>query len=171
MALLARCLYPAGSVIRQMTFPRAFQSYVPKTHCVNTHTYGVVLLNPWEEILIVRGRLSKKWGFPKGHGSSNEKPLEAALRELKEEAGIDLENQIPFSERRFKSTAGKSGGTYFIYKVEDRLQITVEDTGEIMDAMWCPRERLGSLTEKNMDLTTFCRRRYHLDVNFISEIQ
>ena len=145
-----------------MTFPRAFQSYVPKTHCVNTHTYGVVLINPYDEFLVVQGRLSRKWSFPKGHGDKHEKPLEAALRELKEEAGIDLEGQVPFCEKRFKSSNGKTGGTYFIFKLTETMKIRIEDTSEIMDAMWCPRERLSSLTG-NMDLTTFCRRNYHLD--------
>lgn len=147
-----------------MPFPGAFHSYLPSTHCVNTHTYGVVLVSPCDEILVVQGRESRKWSFPKGHGNTYEKPLEAALRELKEEAGIDLEGQTPSCQRRFKSNHGKAGGTYFIFKMVDRPNISVEDTGEIMDAMWCPRERLGALIG-NMDLTTFCRRKYHLDPN------
>ena len=71
-----------------MTFPRAFQNYVPRTHCIDTHVYGAILISPEGDILVVQGRLSNKWSFPKGHGNKSETPLAAAIRELKEETGL-----------------------------------------------------------------------------------
>jgi 8-oxo-dGTP pyrophosphatase MutT (NUDIX family) len=145
-----------------MAFPRAFQSYVPRTHCIDSHVYGIILLSPNDEVLLVQGRQSNKWSFPKGHGSALEKPLEAALRELREETGIVLGDRLPDNERRFLSNKSGSGGTYFIFQLDHYPEVNPEDTREIINTMWCLRSRLPKITG-NMDLTTFCRRRCHLD--------
>lgn len=145
-------------------FPKAFQSYVPRSHCVDSQVYGVILISPNDEILVVQGRQSKKWSFPKGHGLHSERPLEAALRELKEETGICLEGKTPDNERRFLSNKSGSGGTYFIFQLAETPVVEPQDKNEIINTMWCPRNRLPSLVG-NMDLTTFCRKRCHLDSN------
>jgi len=103
------------------------------------------------ETVVIRGRQSGKWSFPKGHGTSNELPLEACIRELREETGIDLKGYKPNEELRFKA------GTYFVFYVQDRIELNPEDTKEVMDSMWISLYRLPFLTG-NMDLTTFCRR-------------
>ena len=134
-----------------MGFPRAFQSYIPRSHCVDSHVYGAVLITPMRETVVIRGRQSGKWSFPKGHGNTNELPLEACIRELKEETGIDLKGVRPNEELRFKA------GTYFVFYIQDRLELNPEDTKEVMDVTWISLYRLPFLTG-NMDLTTFCRR-------------
>ena len=131
-----------------MAFPRAFQSYVPRTHCVTSLVYGVILLNYYNEVVVVRGRKSGKWSFPKGHGRSRESPLDASVRELKEETGINLKGVKPDDEIRFNS------GTYFVFIVQDRLELAPEDTHEILDSMWVSLSRIRSLTT-NKDLTSF----------------
>jgi 8-oxo-dGTP pyrophosphatase MutT (NUDIX family) len=131
-----------------MAFPRAFQSYVPRTHCVNSLVYGVILLNYFNEVVVVRGRKSGKWSFPKGHGRSRESPLDASVRELKEETGINVKDVKPDDEIRFNS------GTYFVFIVADRLELAPEDTNEIQDSMWVSLSRIRSLTT-NKDLTSF----------------
>jgi len=148
-----------------MAFPIAFHSYIPRSHCISTHTYGIVLISDKGNILVVKGRLSNKWGFPKGHGNIGEKPLDAALRELKEEAGIDVSDLPRPYEMRFKTKSGTMGGTYFIYKLEYQPPACIGDTKEICDVLWCPKERLSSLLA-NMDLKAFCYRKYHLYTKF-----
>ena len=135
-----------------MVFPRAFQSYVPRSYCVEGHVYGIIVMTADRETVVIRGRQSGKWSFPKGHGEVTEQPLEAALRELKEETGITFKKgQLPGDELRFKS------GTYFVFYLEDKVDLCPQDTTEVMDSMWIPLQRLPYLTG-NMDLTTFARR-------------
>jgi 8-oxo-dGTP pyrophosphatase MutT (NUDIX family) len=133
-----------------MGFPKAFKSYVPRTHCVDSLVYGIVLLNLFNEVAVVRGRKSMKWSFPKGHGSTKETPLEASIRELKEETGVDMKGVTPDDEIRFNS------GTYFVYIISNRIPLIPEDTNEIIDCMWVSLSRIKYLTT-NKDLTSFYR--------------
>jgi len=139
-----------GNKWKQMTFPRAFQTYIPRTHCVSSHVYGAILLNKYDETVVIRGRQSGKWSFPKGHGEYRELPLDACIRELREETGIDLKGVMPDDEVRFRS------GTYFVFFVEERLNINPEDTSEVIEAIWVPLNRLTYLTG-NKDLNSFCK--------------
>ena len=134
-----------------MGFPRAFQSYIPRSHCVGSHVYGAILVSPDRETVVIRGRQSGKWSFPKGHGHSTELPLEACVRELKEETGINLKGSKPDDELRFKA------GTYFVYYITEKHILCPVDTREVMDCMWVPLRRLHHLIG-NMDLTTFRRK-------------
>jgi 8-oxo-dGTP diphosphatase len=131
-----------------MGFPRAFQSYVPRNHCITSLVYGIVLINYFNEVAVVRGRKSGKWSFPKGHGVARESPLDASIRELKEETGIDMKGVKPDDEIRFSS------GTYFVFIVADRLHLCPEDTNEIVECLWVSLSRIRYLTT-NKDLTSF----------------
>jgi len=133
-----------------MSFPRAFQTYVPRSHCVNSHVYGAILLNEKRETVIVKGRKSGKWSFPKGHGKYQEKPLDACIRELKEETGIDMTSVKPDDEVRFQS------GTYFVFYVEERLILNPKDTEEVEEAVWLAISRIPYLSS-NKDLKSFCK--------------
>ena len=132
-----------------MVFPRAFSSYTPK-YCIPDHVYGVILITGDRETAVVCGRETGKWSFPKGHGNRDERPLEAALRELKEETGISMSRYItPDNEIHFKSS------TYFIYCITAKLDLQSEDTQEVIDTMWSPIQRLPFLFG-NRDLNAFC---------------
>lgn len=51
---------------------------------------GGVLFNPAGEVLLIRDRMGY-WVFPKGHLDEGETPEQAALREVREETGIEGE--------------------------------------------------------------------------------
>jgi len=103
------------------------------------------------EIVVVRGRKSLKWSLPKGHGRSRELPLDACIRELKEETGINMEGVKPDDEIRFNS------GTYFVFIIEERATLYTEDSQEILDLMWVSLNRVKYLTT-NKDLTSFYKK-------------
>lgn len=49
---------------------------------------GGVVIGPYGAVLLLRHRVGD-WVFPKGHIDPGESPLEAALREVEEEAGVE----------------------------------------------------------------------------------
>jgi 8-oxo-dGTP pyrophosphatase MutT (NUDIX family) len=55
---------------------------------------GCILVNTNDDILIVHNVSSDFWGFPKGGKYDYENHLEAALRELREETGIKLDEKL-----------------------------------------------------------------------------
>lgn len=57
-----------------------------------TTTCGVFVINPNKEILICHptNHPPEVWSIPKGQMEENESEVKAAIRELKEETGIDL---------------------------------------------------------------------------------
>lgn len=60
---------------------------------------GVIVLDPsGNYMLAVRGRLSKKWGPPKGHIEDGETLLAGAVREFEEEVGwqLDPTQKMPY---------------------------------------------------------------------------
>jgi len=103
-----------------------------------------------KEIVLIKGRQSGKWSFPKGHGLPRETPLEASVRELREETGIDMKGIIPDDEIRFNT------GTYFVFFTKDRMKIEPEDIKEVADSMWISANRMQFL-RTNKDLNSFCR--------------
>lgn len=139
-----------GNKYAIMAFPKAFQTYIPRSHCINNHVYGAILINNFNETVIIKGRVSGKWSFPKGHGESKELPLEACLRELREETGINLSGIRPDDEIRFRS------GTYFVFFINNRPAIVPEDVEEVIDAKWVSIHHLPNLIT-NKDLTNFYR--------------
>lgn len=72
-------------------------------------TSGVILLNKFNHVLILKpsGTINKDapWSIPKGQIDENEEPIDAAVRELEEEAGIivEPENLTFLGESKYKS--------------------------------------------------------------------
>lgn len=52
---------------------------------------GGIIFNNQNQVLLTQHSSNHYWGFPKGHPKTGESMKEAALREVKEEAGIEAE--------------------------------------------------------------------------------
>ena len=77
--------------------------------------YGGILYrqnNGQQQYLLVKGRQTGIWSFPKGHSIKGETPLECAKREIREETGLHLK-QEPLRPQRLK------GGIYFVFDLKD----------------------------------------------------
>lgn len=116
-----------------------------------TRVYGSIIFSSQGRILIVQGRETGKWSFPKGHKSTaNEQPLDCAQRETWEETGISL-------GKNYLEVLQLAAGKYFIYKLEDEPVLSTHDEAEIMDMRWVDLDNLDGFNN-NCDIRSYIMR-------------
>jgi 8-oxo-dGTP pyrophosphatase MutT (NUDIX family) len=84
-----------------------------------THAGGVVVRATGEqqEFLVVRARRSPHdWILPKGHIEAGESSEEAALREVREEAGVEAEILQRIGRNEFVAPDGPARVDYFLMR-------------------------------------------------------
>lgn len=88
------------------------------------------------EILLIKHVNSGHWSFPKGHVEANETEVETALREIKEETGIDVIIDPTFRETVSYSPKKDTQKVvvYFIAKAKNFEYVPQEE--EISDIKW-----------------------------------
>lgn len=97
------------------------------------------------EILLIKHINSGHWSFPKGHVEGDETEIETAVREIKEETGIDVivdqsfREIVTYSPRRDTHKEV----VYFIAKAKNTDYTPQED--EIADIKWVEIGRAGSV--------------------------
>jgi 8-oxo-dGTP pyrophosphatase MutT (NUDIX family) len=116
----------------------------------NDISYGVVPIykdeKGWQVLLIhqisYQGDLRKFWTIPKGHAEEGETPIEVALRELREETGLQnvtLETKQVFTiEYTFNHEdvrINKQVDFYIGYCDNQKTSITQPE--EVMELRWC----------------------------------
>jgi 8-oxo-dGTP pyrophosphatase MutT (NUDIX family) len=94
-----------------------------------TRVFGTILHNNYTRVLLVLGRSSGKWSFPKGHAYDFEAPVDCARRETYEETGISI-----FPNE--KNVIHLSKGTYFLYSINLEIKVRPIDTNEISKTLW-----------------------------------
>jgi 8-oxo-dGTP pyrophosphatase MutT (NUDIX family) len=93
-----------------------------------TRVFGTILHN-YTHVLLVLGRSSGKWSFPKGHAYPYEAPVDCARRETYEETGLSVfpnENSVVHLAK----------GTYFLYSINSNVKARPIDTNEISKTLW-----------------------------------
>lgn len=113
--------------------------------------YGTIVVSPQGRFLLVRGRKTGKWSFPKGHEEGVESPLDCAKRELFEETGVYLKDLMP-TTRLFKLSVAE----YFLFRVPSESKLCAQDTREVMDVGWFTIDQIQHLTG-NVDVSQFVR--------------
>ena len=108
--------------------------------------YGVICIDSFGNVLLVKGRRSRKWSFPKGHCKIGEPPIDCAKRELLEETGVRIS-----SEQSGYYTM--KGGGYFVFHLNVSCFLNTRDTKEISDTAWWPLTSLPRYT--NIDVSIF----------------
>lgn len=110
--------------------------------------------------LLVLGRQSNKWGFPKGHMEQNETEEQTALREVREETGIDLSSHDITSESRLRF----KNNIYFLFHttlsyIHERMSSNI-DRREIECMKWFSEEDLLNMEPKdcNFGLSMFIKK-------------
>jgi 8-oxo-dGTP pyrophosphatase MutT (NUDIX family) len=97
------------------------------------------------QYLLVKGRMTGIWSFPKGHSKKTETPYECAIREIREETGLQITDQ-PRRVLRMK------GGIYFVFDMKYQTeqgkpeeQEKPEDVNEIEETRWVTRKEMEYL--------------------------
>jgi len=111
--------------------------------------YGTILMTPDHKVLLVKGRHSGKWSFPKGHPNEGETGFDCARRETYEETGYTVS---PF----FNRIIHLQTGIYYLLN-SDEFAIKPIDTNEIADSAWIPVESMRNMSI-NVDVSTFLRQ-------------
>jgi 8-oxo-dGTP pyrophosphatase MutT (NUDIX family) len=142
--VFAQALAPTTPAVN---FPKPFQCYKPQSHKV----YGSICISPTNRVLVVKGRRSGKWSFPKGHKNGSESYIDCALRETREETGLDLSTLSPMAYHKL------SAGEYYFYEVEREEAPEIRDCGEVEDAGWFTLEEVAQMP-CNVDVSYFLSR-------------
>ena len=124
----------ALQAIRLPQFPRAFQSYKRKPE---PPVAGAVLCSAGN-YLLVRGRHSGKWSFPKGHKEHSETLEQTIQREVQEEVGIKA---LPPYVSEFQGRVG----TYRVFNLSAPIRPCPQDLDEVDAADWFSLEEVVAL--------------------------
>jgi 8-oxo-dGTP pyrophosphatase MutT (NUDIX family) len=116
-------------------------------------TYGGILCKKGvtvedDEYVLVQGRYTGKWSFPKGHSNEGEEPLKCSLREVAEETGLD---DLPEPSEYLQI----GYGNYFVFNLERKIELVPRDKGEIMNTRWVRLEEMRKML-LNADVSIWC---------------
>jgi diadenosine hexaphosphate hydrolase (ATP-forming) len=125
----------SDQLLRLPNFPRAFQSYKRKPE----PPVAGAIIRSQNKFLLVRGRHSGKWSFPKGHKEPYE-TLDATIkREVQEEVGITT---LPPYVSEFQGRVG----TYRIFDLMTEVRPYPQDLDEVDAADWFSLEEISTMT-------------------------
>ena len=110
---------------------------------------GCVIIKD-KKVLLVYEKNRNFWGFPKGHMEDGETEIETALREVKEEVGLDVEI---YKERRYTLNyiiRDEIDKTTVLYIAKAKNDEIIMQENEIENIRWCSfEEALNILTFDN----------------------
>ena len=102
------------------------------------------------KVLLVYEKNRNFWGFPKGHVENGETEIETALREVKEEVGLDVDIDV---EKRYTLNyiiRNEIDKTTVLYIAKPKNEKLVVQENEIENVKWCDfKEALNTLTFDN----------------------
>ena len=128
---------------------------------IKTESAGGVVVNPEGRVLVV-SQYGTSWSLPKGHLEEGETPLEAALREIREETGVtQLELFRPLGSYT-RHRLGRDGGEdrselktihLFLFRTDER-DLAPRDADN-PEARWVERESVAGLLTHAKDREFF----------------
>lgn len=112
---------------------------------------GGIVFNEKGEVLLTQNSSNKYWGFPKGWPNEGESMKDAALREVKEEAGVEAEIGEKVGDIRYIFTSKETGEKIFkavsLYLMKYLSGDPKDHDWEVLEAGWYePEEALKRLS-------------------------
>lgn len=102
------------------------------------------------KVLLVYEKNRNFWGFPKGHMEEGENEIQTALREVKEEVGLEVEID---EEKRYTLNyiiRDEIDKTTVLYIARPKSEEVIMQESEIENIKWCDfDEALNTLTFEN----------------------
>ena len=104
-----------------------------------------------KKVLLIYEKQSEYWGFPKGHIEGEETETQTALREVKEEVGLDVEIDETKRYSLNYITNSQVDKTTVLYVATPKNEDLKLQESEVEDAKWCTfDEALEILTFANL---------------------
>lgn len=103
---------------------------------------AIILDKSRQSILLIKGNYANKWNVPKGSSDDNESIRKTAIREIKEETGVEInisKYDIPIKIYKV---------FLYVTMVNINTKIDPVDKHEIQDAKWFSISELGELEDK-----------------------
>ena len=109
---------------------------------------GALVLREQEDglyIVLLRHRFGGHWSFPKGHVEAGESERQTALREVREETGLQIRLMDGFRESvEYSPKPGvRKQVVYFLGRTEEKKLVRQEE--EISEIMWAPLSKAAEL--------------------------
>ena len=106
--------------------------------CLFERSCGAVVFKGEKEknILLIKNKRSAHWGFPKGHIEQGETETDTAIRETKEETGLDIEIIDGFSCKSEYTIQGKVEKAVVIFLARAVTTDVTTQEEEIDDYKW-----------------------------------
>lgn len=140
-------------------FPSAFDSnrrtkrMIKESKSIRGNIYGAIIRSIiTNRYLMVKGRESGKYSFPKGHIEPYESPIDCVIRELYEETGICYTPNIEMKEV-IKSRIG----SYVYCETTDEIPVNIIDSKEIEEAGWYSEKDITTMI-LNADASYYLRQ-------------
>jgi 8-oxo-dGTP pyrophosphatase MutT (NUDIX family) len=140
-------------------FPSAFDSNkrnkrnLKEYKSIRGNIYGAIIRSRiTNKYLMVKGRESGKYSFPKGHIEPHETPIECVIRELYEETGISYTSNIEMKEV-IKSRIG----SYVYCETHEEIPVNIIDSKEIEEAGWYSESDIARMI-LNADASYYLRQ-------------
>ena len=111
---------------------------------------GIIRCRSTGRYVLVQGRSSGKWSFPKGHkNSAEESPMDCVSREVGEETGCDV---LPAASKAVPLHVGY----YYLFEVDEEFELKPRDVNEVGSCGWFSVEEMSRLS-LNVDANKYYR--------------
>lgn len=138
--------------------------------CLFERSCGAVVLDETEsekKVLLIKNKRSAHWGFPKGHIEEGESEKETAIRETKEETGIDIDIVDGFSCKSEYTIQGKVEKAVVIFLAKAKNNRVVKQDEEIDEYIWVDFGAAMRMLKFENDRNILIKAKEYIDRNNI----